>query len=288
MKPIHFFIFSIFFIPVHAQVTIGSNIEPKNGVLLDLKEFNDATSQSGGRTTTKGLLLPRVVLTTPNSLVDIPEANTAATPLQYTGLAVYNVGTVSTLSSGLNMWDGTKWVSVQIQQTQTPTSSLKTYMKYNGGASVSLLSLDVSISATYPNWKKIKFESDGKEFDENVEFDSATSIFTAKQDGIYNIYTQYAVDGNAILSLSVSTSLGIGVFVKNGTNNFTLAASETFLNVGVTVLLSTVSVTPPYRKAQTLLSLKAGDQVFVGAYTTLASLSLLSGTNTLFSVYQVK
>lgn len=116
MKPIHFFIFSIFFIPVHAQVTIGSNIEPKNGVLLDLKEFNDATSQSGGRTTTKGLLLPRVVLTTPNSLVDIPEANTVATPLQYTGLAaVYNVGTVSTLSSGLNMWDGTKWVSVQIQ-----------------------------------------------------------------------------------------------------------------------------------------------------------------------------
>lgn len=121
-----------------------------------------------------------------------------------------------------------------------------------------------------------------------MEFDPATSIFTAKQDGIYNIYTQYAVDGNAILSLSVSTSLGIGVFVKNGTNNFTLAASETFLNVGVTVLLSTVSVTPPYRKAQTLLSLKAGDQVFVGAYTTLASLSLLSGTNTLFSVYQVK
>lgn len=282
-------LFSAFFIPVNGQVTIGSGIAPRDGVLLDLKEFNDATSQSGGRTTEKGFLLPRVVLTTTNSLIDIPEANTAATPLQYTGLTVYNVGTTSAVTGGLNMWDGTKWVAVQTQQVQPVTSTLKTYLKYNGGSSLSFISLDVTLAALYPNWKKIKFESDGIEFDENLEFETSTSVFTAKQDGIYNVYTQYAVDGNALLSLSTSTSLGIGVFVKNGTDNFRLAVSETFANVGVSVvLLGTVNVTPPYRKAQTLLSLKAGDQVFVGAYTTLASLSLLSGTNTLFSVYQVK
>ncbi|MDR2956237.1 MAG: hypothetical protein LBV43_14275 [Prevotella sp.] len=282
-------LFSAFFISMNAQVTIGSNIEPKSGVLLDLQEFNDATSLSGGRTTEKGFLLPRVALTTANSLIDIPEANTAATPLQYTGLTVYNVGTASAVGSGLNMWDGTKWVAAQTQQIQPATSALKTYLKYNGGASLSLLNLDVTLTALYPNWKRIKFGSDGKEFDENLEFDISTSVFTAKQDGIYNVYAQYAVDGNAILSLSVSTSLGIGVFVKNGTNNFRLAASESFANVGVgIVLLGTVNVTPPYRKAQVLLKLNAGDQVFVGAYTTLANLSLLSGTNTLFSVYQVK
>lgn len=78
-----------------AQVTIGAGIEPHVDALLDLKEDLEGVS-------TKGLLLPRVELT----------STEVATPLSshVEGMTVYNKATDDDVTPGYYYNDGFKWV----------------------------------------------------------------------------------------------------------------------------------------------------------------------------------
>lgn len=104
-----------------SQTTIGSAIKPKEGVLLDLKQYEDNEAELGGRTANKGLLLPRVKLTTLNDLTDIPDAD-ISNSADYAGMIIYNVGTIpqddkdcinSNNSNELMVFNGTRWNSVE-------------------------------------------------------------------------------------------------------------------------------------------------------------------------------
>lgn len=94
---------------IHAQITIGSNLQPNIGALLDLKEY---TPSPNNTTSSKGLLLPRVSLTNLNGLDDIENAEIAF-PEKYEGLMVYNTSEIQAdckiHSEGLYVWGGTKW-----------------------------------------------------------------------------------------------------------------------------------------------------------------------------------
>lgn len=74
----------------NAQVTIGSDVKPSEGALIDFKEYNDIDAKNGGRTANKGIILPRVTLNNLNSLIDIDEIDDSK-PKSYIGLTVYNV-----------------------------------------------------------------------------------------------------------------------------------------------------------------------------------------------------
>ncbi|MDR1714728.1 MAG: hypothetical protein ACK5KN_07035 [Dysgonomonas sp.] len=81
----------------HAQVTIGSGEIPNANALLDLKETSTGTSS-------KGLLLPRVSLT----------STALASPLSahVAGMTVYNTATTGDVTPGHYYNDGTKWVKL--------------------------------------------------------------------------------------------------------------------------------------------------------------------------------
>ncbi len=98
-----------------AQVTIGSDIEPNKGVLLDLKEKNPVNPATDNSTTNKGLGLPRVNLTTLAAISDISGA--VGEEKEHTGLMVYNVNTVSSANiiPGVYIWDGAQWVKASIK-----------------------------------------------------------------------------------------------------------------------------------------------------------------------------
>lgn len=94
---------------IQAQVTIGSGNEPDTNALLDLRENADKSS-------TKGLLLPRVSLEATN----LPAPLTA----HVEGMTVYNIGTSSAsvdpkyyLSPGFYYNDGTQWVRLNYSYT---------------------------------------------------------------------------------------------------------------------------------------------------------------------------
>ncbi|MFT4071237.1 MAG: hypothetical protein QM654_04870 [Dysgonamonadaceae bacterium] len=82
---------------IHAQVTIGSNYKPNSNALLDLRENADSTSS-------KGLLLPRMALTSTIS--------SAPMTVYEKGMVVYNTATVNDVTPGFYYSNGTKWVKI--------------------------------------------------------------------------------------------------------------------------------------------------------------------------------
>lgn len=99
---------------LQAQVTIGSAEAPMPGALLQLKE--PSTANQGEANSTKGLLLPRVKLTSLTSLDDI-EKDASENSATYTGLVVYNVNETAVcgatdLTKGIYIWNGTTWQSL--------------------------------------------------------------------------------------------------------------------------------------------------------------------------------
>lgn len=147
----------------------------------------------------------------------------------------------------------------------------KTFIYGTGSSSTILADLEI-----VTGWRQIQFNH--MVFDENSDFNSANYTFTAPGDGIYEVYVQYHTT-----SLISAEDLGVGVFVKRGMSNPELVAEESYLNVN----LLGISVSPSTRRTQTLLSLNSGDQVFFGAKSLLA-LNLVSGSNTFFTIHQVR
>jgi hypothetical protein len=93
-----------------AQVTIGNGDAPAEGALLDVKETNNLT---GGATSTKGILFPRVALVSQGSLLPLVIDADETDKSTHKGIVVYNVVTSGTLKEGLYSWDGNEWVYAQ-------------------------------------------------------------------------------------------------------------------------------------------------------------------------------
>ena len=93
--------------PSYAQVTIGSNNEPLDGAILDLKE----EQTNGTRNSNKGMMLPRVNLTNLTDITADIAGATATNEEAHIGLTVYNVNEcVSPLTGkGVYAWDGEEW-----------------------------------------------------------------------------------------------------------------------------------------------------------------------------------
>lgn len=102
-----------------AQVTIGSDILPRPGAILDLTQ---------GATTTKGLLLPRVKLTDLSSMVDIvPREINRPSPASHIGLMIYNMSTEGecvNIPPGVYTWAGIKWQRAGIYKQPSKLASL--------------------------------------------------------------------------------------------------------------------------------------------------------------------
>lgn len=103
-----------------AQVTIGSDQDPLEGILLELK---DTKTYTNGETADKGLLLPRVSLESLTSLKPLLSIDpaTSAEKEKYTGTVVYNVRTNESLNmkEGKYYWDGARWAPMVVEFTQS-------------------------------------------------------------------------------------------------------------------------------------------------------------------------
>lgn len=101
-----------------AQVTIGSNIPPEGGSVLDLKEF---AAKSENQTSEKGVILPRVLLTNKNELYpmywnsstnsELTEYTNNKTVLKrkHVGTTVFNVTNSGDFVIGVHTWTGNEW-----------------------------------------------------------------------------------------------------------------------------------------------------------------------------------
>lgn len=103
---------------VSAQVTIGSDVEPRKSVLLDIKQ-KDTTGYAPNAE--GGLGLPRVQLISPTTLTIDNETEKG----NYVGTTVYNIGNAN-IPEGMYSWDGNKWMlSVSVNNYGTEGQLLK-------------------------------------------------------------------------------------------------------------------------------------------------------------------
>ncbi|MDH6310873.1 hypothetical protein M2451_003684 [Dysgonomonas sp. PFB1-18] len=101
-------------IELQAQVTVGSGTEPNKAALLDLKTQDasnptSVTDDSNITTTTGGLLLPRVKLTSLTSLEPFIIGATETDKIKHAGLLVHNINATNMFKQGTYQWDGTQW-----------------------------------------------------------------------------------------------------------------------------------------------------------------------------------
>lgn len=111
IKMVLCFICTLFCVQITAQITVGSEVSPAKGSLLDLKE-NDGTNENSK----KGMLFPRVALEDAVKLDPCIKSDVVqdADKKTHIGLTVYNITDDLTvgLCPGLHVWDGDKWVRV--------------------------------------------------------------------------------------------------------------------------------------------------------------------------------
>lgn len=169
--------FTFFTLTTFAQVTIGSDIPPEKGALLDIKtlKFEDQTKfvSSGDG----GILLPRVEIYDVNVLDvfnDITGLDDNEQKSKHTGLVVYNVGTtIGTepntkilVEEGIYVWDGSKWRKAGINNPHnffympsieidlSMAGSIDLYDRYEKQFSQPAISSHPAIAPTIPYYKK--------------------------------------------------------------------------------------------------------------------------------------
>ena len=121
-----------------------------------------------------------------------------------------------------------------------------------------------------------KISFDFEDFDINNEFNTATSDFTAKQNGIYQVTVQ--IKGTA--AIAIATDFGVGI-LKNGS----VVNRTSFANVGVVG----VNVTPPVRTVSTLIGLNTGDIISFNVLSTLLGLSIVGNREDCnFTILQIR
>lgn len=123
-----FLIISPFITPIKGQITIGSNEKPRAGALLDLKEDNIS-----GANSSKGLMLPRVILTKRDMLYPMLPSNydKSTEDANHMGLIVYNTSDSYFLEqSGPYVWDGKEWVYLIDESKEA--QDLNTYTDQEG------------------------------------------------------------------------------------------------------------------------------------------------------------
>jgi len=116
MKKIGLFFFCLFLTGITnyttAQVTIGTDMEPIAGALLDLKEYTPAADNTNS---SKGLAMPRIGLTDLYDITADIAGATTANQDKHIGLMVYNVNgclidtTGDYHGKGMYVWDGSQW-----------------------------------------------------------------------------------------------------------------------------------------------------------------------------------
>ncbi|MDR2955081.1 MAG: fibrobacter succinogenes major paralogous domain-containing protein [Prevotella sp.] len=107
---------SLISVKAKAQVTIGIDEAPVHGALLQLKNLADASS-SDNINSTKGLGMPRMVLTNRYDLTNVLDNPSSTEEEDHIGLVVYQTGHQNSdefgiFCPGLYVWNGEEWTEM--------------------------------------------------------------------------------------------------------------------------------------------------------------------------------
>lgn len=219
VESLYKFIFILSFIfsslNTSSQITIGSNEQPVSGALLQIKNMDEKQS-SGLENATKGLGMPRVLLTKKHQLLPMfsnqlgdYNNNKATYDAEHIGLLVYNpeANIDEIICKGLNVWDGEQWQCL------------------NRTVNYSIDCSSVIVHGVYRYDEMLDPEQHYIELDLTTDINSIGSIYHIKTQTIDGI----SFEGKGILtSTSQTVKLqGKGKSTNYETKNFTISTNST-------------------------------------------------------------
>jgi len=140
---------------VGKQATVGSNLTPNTGALLDLKE----SASTNLTNSTKGINFPRVALQASDKLEPCATTNNTNRS-SHRGLVVYNTND-AVMSEGLYYWNGATWKrlldeippvidnTINIQNLRTNSTTLAGDQFGNGGNALDFGTLTIQENGAY-------------------------------------------------------------------------------------------------------------------------------------------
>lgn len=194
---------------------------------MDLKE----DSVTNGANSTKGLIFPRVNLNQKNSLIDIADVVYTETNEQiaHTGLVVYNTNADFDKGKGLNIWDGTQWISFKPDTIKTTFEKIvyteRPYFMGMANSKVSIL--DLSLLAIPNGWTIFSYNN--AFINTGNGYDISTGVFRVQHAGTYNIFARYQTAG-----LNLLGALGLGILIKRVTDSdqtFKVLTQDTYIAI---------------------------------------------------------
>lgn len=240
---------TIFFFSYNVSAQVGINtIDPHPSSMLEIKSDD------------KGILIPRISKNDREAMAD---------PAY--GLMVFDTDSQS-------FWyfkQGFSTAPYIDRWEEVGKNSLKTIVHYQDPNGLTLFS---SITG-FSGYRMLKFPT--KIIDRNDEFDPDNSTFTAKKDGIYNIYAQVTYKRKTSGSTGPYHVLSI---FKTLAIETTIPLAENF-NIPPVSDSNRVSLT-----TQILAELKAGDKIFFGLFenNSVDPISLPRGSQTQFTIHQIE
>lgn len=214
---------------LNAQVTIGSGLEPNKGALLDLKERNPNNPTIDNSTADKGMVMPRIKLTSMNTLVDINGGTGKET--EHTGLTVYNLSTTNGFEPGIYIWDGTKWM---VTKASASTSDDSWSLDGNAGTTTGTNFLGTTdlqgLAFKTNNAERIRITSTG-----NVGIGTTTPSAALHINGDMKLATAPAYTGADVMVRNSDGSIGVAA-PEAPINKVMYAQSSTAQNISSTDL----------------------------------------------------
>lgn len=221
---INFILFTLLLIceNPNAQVTIGSDLSPSKGSLLDIKEFSTTDPKSSsGSTAEKGVVMPRVNLTDLNSLSDLISGTITQTMNEsHSGLTIYNVNRTETFCPGLFVWDGTKWNPMTgndpITYTAADVNNPNSYIVTSGAKQ------SIPVSKLFAVWDTYSSRLGGEVLATNCvqaillwedtnglisNTDAARGWVLPIQNGSIKIETTAGLYGNAVIAVRIGNTI---------------------------------------------------------------------------------
>lgn len=222
-----------------SQITIGSNIPPSKGALLDIKE--KSSTPENLENSNKGLLLSRVALVSYDDLSPLIVSATDDEKLMATGMAVYNVTEDSDnkLIPGFYIWSGSQWNLLQDRKKKLATFTIEenqiqgAYVKNVELTPASYISITLDVThigeytVTGSTTNGYSFSTSGEFTDTGVQTINAIGIGTPLQStedlgDIQDVITIIINDqtytiGNTVLSKPVNYLVDCETISLNGT-----------------------------------------------------------------------
>ena len=197
---------------LQAQITVGSELSPNDGALMDMKQY----ASSNKITSTKGLNFPRVALQDPYKLEPCA-TTTTANKYAHQGLIVYHTD-ASIMDEGIYYWNGANWIRMVTELPKSQLNLLNQTASSTSDAGTSTGSGGVTL-----NFPAITIPDDGSYAFNFRFYGEIADVVTEPQRCVYYL-SAWADNGSTVTMVDIA-EINIYAYISSPSRRYTYSVA---------------------------------------------------------------